>query len=60
MKTYSSFPLSGSKNTGQEKFPFPSLRPECGDNYGSSLLCVGNGKIELSSNEIDDGDQIPG
>jgi hypothetical protein len=28
--------------------------------FASSLLCVGNGKIELSGNEVDDGDQIPG
>ncbi len=27
---------------------------------GSSLLCVGNGKIELSCNEVDNSDQIPG
>ena len=27
---------------------------------GSSLLCVGNGKIELSGNEVDDSDQISG
>ena len=25
---------------------------------GSSLLCVGKGKIELSRNEVDDSDQI--
>jgi hypothetical protein len=28
--------------------------------FGSSLLCVGNGKIELSGDEVDDGDQISG
>jgi len=37
-----------------------SPRRTDGNNVGSSLLCVGNGKIELSGDEVYDGDQIPG
>ena len=52
--------IDGDIQDRTEEFLFLTVGGCCGTQCfsGSSLLCVGNGKVELSGDEVNDSDEV--